>query len=171
MSERNAIWSYVSQMAQPVLGPQPRLAIGTGATGGASRGNNAAGIPGYMSSQDYEPQPFTYAPPNNPVAMHVAPQSIGVGDDGLHALNPTYRAHDFTPATRFINHLRSAPPWQVQMFPAQYRNTLQYQQVQRYRVHSQIMAARPLARSDYFLGYQIDQTVAGQLGMNNLGSM
>lgn len=164
-------WTYTRVQAGPVRGPQPKLARGSGRTGDTALPGNASGLPGYLSDNEYFPTTYTYDPTNNPSFYGKYPRSINVGDDGLHALNPTYRAHDFTPADRFTNHMRRAANWQVMEYPPTYRNLLAWQQVQRYRVGSFTLSARPLEQNDYFLGYQVDPRIQQALGQSTLGYM
>jgi hypothetical protein len=56
-------------------------------------------------------------------------------------------------------------------YPPNNRNLLAYKQVQKYVVTSNILSARPLTRNNYFLGYSIDETVAGEIGGSSLGSL
>lgn len=165
------IWTHTRIQQGPVRGPQPKLARGTGRTGNAALPGNAPRLPGYLSDQEYFPTLFTYDPLNEPRFLQDIPRTILVGDDGLHALNPTYRAHDFTPADRFFHQNRKAANWQVMEYPPTYRNLLAWQQVQRYRVQSYTLSARPLNQNDFFLGYQVDPRIQQAIGQSTLGYM
>lgn len=164
-------WSYVNIIRGPVIGPQPRLAKGTGKT---ARRNTKSGIdaqiPGYLASSDYVPTPLEYSPTNQQDFTRKIPRSIATGDNGRQVVG-TYNPHDFTPGQRFFHHNRSAANWQVIEFPPSFRNTLQWQQVQRYRVNSLTVSARPLAANEYFLGYQVQSGIQSQIGQNSLGYM
>jgi len=165
-------WTYVQVQQAPRHGPQPRLAQGTGRTSiQQALPGNAAQLPGYLADNQYEPVIPDYQPPNAQVFQRKLARSISVGTDGLAAINPTYRAHDFTPADRWLGTLRSAPNWQTMNYPPDFRNLLAWQQVMRYRVNSLTVAARPLDSSQYFLGYQINPNVAKSIGQSTLGYM
>jgi hypothetical protein len=164
------IWSYVHVDPSPVRGPQPRLARGTGRTGNPALPGNAAALPGYLSDQEYFPTLDTYAPTYNPRFMKILPRSIHVGNNGR-SLVGTYNPHDFTPADRWLKSTRAAAMWQTMEYPPDNRNLLQWQQVQKYRVSSLTLQARPLASSNYFLGYQVQPQIQAQLGQTTLGSM
>jgi hypothetical protein len=164
------IWSYVKVDPSPVRGPQPRLARGTGRTGNPALPGNAAALPGYLSDQEYFPTLDTYSPTYDPVFMKELPRTISVGSNGR-GLVGTYQPHDFTPANRWLQTTRKAAMWEVMEYPPDNRNLLQWQQVQKYRVSSLTLQARPLASSNYFLGYQVQPTVQAQMGQSTLGSM
>lgn len=163
-------WTYVDVVRGPVMGPQPRLAKGTGRTGKPSASGTAAQLPGYVSDNAYQPSPFTYQPINRESFEDVIPRSIGSGENGREMVG-TYNPHDFTPGQRFNHQMRSAKNWQIMAFGPSFRNTTAWQQVQRYRVNSVTVAARPLASSNYFLGYQVQSEVQSQIGQNALGYM
>lgn len=165
------IWSYIKVAPGAVRGPQPRLAQGTGHTGDPSLPGNAARLPGYLSDQQYEPVEFTYAPPNDPRFQARLPRTINVGDDGLHALNPTYRAHENVQADRWQAINRKAEMWEVMEFPPGPRNLLAWQQVQKYRLMTLTLQARPLTQDNYFLGYQVQPQVQANIGQTTLGYM
>jgi len=162
-------WEYLHRMQAPQAGPLPRLAQGSGVTGTPEDRRNGFVPGGYLAQQDYKPTPMDYNPPTNPRFLQRIPQSIHVGDDGLHALNPTYRAHDSFIAQYMPESNRSAFNWQVMSFAANWRNLLGRQQVARYNIYNQIALARPLQSSDYFLGYRIDSTQASPLGSSGMG--
>jgi hypothetical protein len=164
-------WSYSNIQQGPVRGPNPRLSWGSGLTGDHSGPGNASSLPGYVSEAAYFPSTFSYDPVDNPNFTRHIPRSIGQGDDGLHALNPTYKAHDNTQADRFFHQNRQAASWQVYEYPPDYRQLLQYQQVQKYRTQSFTLSPRPLDSSNYFLGYQINPQIAAQIGQGTLGYM
>ena len=170
---QNAIWQYVQVSAAPVAGPQPRLAVGTGNTSGSQNKAGANGLlPGFVAEPDYHPSVTSYSPRNNPVFTLPIPRTINRGDDGLHALNPTFRAHDSIPGQRFFTQARRASNYQQMAFSPNFRQLLQYQQVRKYIVLSQTMQARVLSRNDYFFGYRVDPTIAANIGgFNALGSM
>lgn len=165
------IWSYVGIAPGGTTGPQPRLAQGSGRTGDPALPGNAARLPGYLSDQEYQPVEFTYAPGYEPRFMLQLARTIHQGDDGLHALNPTYRAHENVQADRWSAARRTAEMWQTMEFPPGPRNLMAYQQVQRYRIQSLTLQARPLAQSNYFLGYQVQPQVQANIGQSTLGYM
>lgn len=163
-------WTYTQVTTTPVHGPQPHLARGSGRTGDAALPGNAANLPGYLSDSAYFPDPFDYAPPTQERYTLPIPRSIQVGTDG-NELVSTYRAHDVTVADRFFHQYRSAYNWQVQSFPANPRQLLRYQQVQRYVLQNTIQQARPLAANNYFLGYQVDPSIQASLGQTSNGML
>jgi hypothetical protein len=192
-------WQYVQVVRGPVAGPQPRLARGTARTGKPSYPGTGPQLPAYVSDNDYRPSPFTYQPVRNrpfrfigPHTVHTEteasqlestfssvpgdtyekniPQTIGVGTNGR-ALVGTYEPHANLVGQRFNHQMRSAPSWQMQAYPPDFRNTIQWQQVMRYRPKSNTLSARPLTANNYFLGYTIQSEVQGQIGQNTLGYM
>jgi len=168
---RNAIWSYVSQETGLIATPAAKLSHGTGANGKPTQGTGAQ-LGAFVSEPDYTASPNTYQPLGSDVFTRHLPTSIGQGDDGLHALNPTYRAHDFRGAEYTQGHYRQARNWQIMAFPPVFRELLQRQQAMRYKTFSNSYAPRVLSRQDYFLSYTPDPSVNAQIGgMNGLGSM
>lgn len=167
---RRPIWTYVGVNDAPRRGPQPRLAQGTGQTGANALPGNAPQLPGYLADNEYFPSTYTYQPANRQGFQIPVPRTIGTGTNGRDLVG-TYQPHDFTPAVRFFHQARQAPNWQVVSYPPNVRNLLQWQQVQRYRVNSLTMAARPLDSSQYFLGYQTNPQTAALIGQNGLGYM
>lgn len=163
------VWTYVTVNKGPQMGPQPKLAQGTGKTGGGG-GGTAGQLPGFVGENDYFPTQFAYQPQNQPSFRKAIPRTIGVGDDGI-SMQGTYRAHDFTPGTRMFNQYRQAATWQVQEFPPNFRLLLYRQQVQVYRLRSRIEQARVLDSSNYFLGYQVQPQVAANIGGSTMGGM
>jgi hypothetical protein len=191
-------WTYVSVVAGPVRGPQPRLAQGTGRTGRHTQGTGAQ-LPGYMSDNDYRMSPYEYQPQGHMSFFHIGPhtvhtetrasqlgssyrsdapdnyeqivpRSISVGTNGRDLVG-TYQPHDFIPGQRFNHQMRSAPNWQLWAYPPDFRNTIQWQQVMKYRVQSHTISAQPLAQSNYFLGYSVQPEIGAQIGQNTLGYM
>lgn len=161
-------WAYLTPVAMPQRGPTPRLARGSGGSGYDNRSQGF--YPGaYLAHGDYKPSPMDYNPSTNPRFLQRIPQTIHVGDDGLHALNPTYRAHDFFVAQYMPESNRSSANWQVMSYPANWRNLLQHQQVAKYAPYNQVTMAYPLPQSNYFLGYRIDSTQAAALGSSGMG--
>lgn len=174
---RPAPYTRTDVVRSPVRGPQPRLAQGTGRTGAAAFPGTQAGLPAYVSDYEYFPTVFTYDPVENPNRQKRIAATLATPgtDDGLHALNPTYRAHDFSMGGRFNHQMRSAYNWQVQEFPVNFRNLLGFQYVRKYLLDSITLQARPLSQSNYFLGYQVQPRDAQKLGlmgggMGTLGS-
>ena len=163
-------WAYVDVVRGPVRGPQPRLAQGTGRTGAPSSKGTGPQLPGYVSNNDYDPSPYSYRPPNRESFLNTIPRTINVGDNGRELVG-TYEPHDRAIGQRFFHQMRSAANWQVLAYPPDFRNTIQWQQVQGYRVRSMTQSARPLAANSYFLGYQVQSTIQGQIGQNALGYM
>lgn len=159
----------------PIRGPQPRLAKGTGRTGQPSFPGTQATLGGYVSDNAYYPTTFTYDPIENPIRTKRIAATIPLPgtDDGLHALNPTYRAHDFSTGNRFNHQMRSAYNWQVMEFPPDFRNLLAFQLVRKYLLDTVTIQARPLAQSNYFLGYNVQLQDADKLGLmgGGMGSM
>lgn len=192
-------WTYVDVIRGPVRGPQPRLAQGTGRTGQPAAPGTAAQLPGYVSDNAYQPSPFTYQPdgqiPFWGMGPHAAtsppgdnklgstysvkggdnfetnvPRTINTGENGRELVG-TYQPHDFTPGQRFFHQMRRASNWQIMAFGPKFRNTIAWQQVQKYRVRSSTVSAQPLGAQNYFLGYQVQPEVQSQLGQNALGYM
>lgn len=162
-------WNYVQVVRGPVAGPQPRLAQGSGRTGSPT-GGTGANLPGYVSDNDYRPNPFSYNPPLRESFVNRLPRSIGEGIDG-NALVGTYRAHEFAIGDRWNYQMRSASAWQLQEYPPSYRDLIQWQQAMKYRVGSTTRSARPLPKANYFLGYQVNPDMAAKFGQNALGYM
>lgn len=167
---RRPIWTYVGFNDSPRRGPQPRLAKGTGGTGGNSLPGNAPMLPGYLTDNAYFPVTFNYQPGNDQDVKIPIPRTINQGTNGRDIVG-TYQPHDFVGADRFFHQGRSSTNWQTMAFPPNIRNLLQWQQVQRYRINSVTHAARPLDSSQYFLGYQTNPQVSSQIGQNTLGYM
>jgi len=163
-------WTYVGVVRGPVRGPQPRLARGTGLTGRPAAKGTGAQLPGYVSDNDYAPSPFTYQPRNDQTFLQRVPREFPAAQDGRDIVG-TYKPHDFAPGTRFNHQMRSAANWQVQAFPPSFRNTVQYQQAMIYRVQSNTLSAQPLAKSNYFLGYEVQPEIGAKIGQNTLGYM
>lgn len=164
-------WTYVSVVRGPVRGPQPRLAQGTGRTNNKSAApGTEPQLPSYMHDYDYRPVPFSYQPPNRQSFPQQIPRTIDVGTNGRDLVG-TYQPHDFTPAVRNFSHMRSAANWQLQAFLPDFRNTLEWQQVQVYRPRSNTRSAMPLSSSQYFLGYAVTPEIGSQIGQNILGYM
>lgn len=162
-------WTYINVVDGPRQGPTPRLAQGTGRTGSPDLRNMGALPNGYLSANDYRPDPYDYSPPTQPAFTKHLPRSIGVGDDGFHALGGTYKAHDYTIGTYTQNHYRSSANWQQMAFPPTNRQLASYQQVAKYNLYNQVASARPLSQNNYFLGYAIDPTQAGAYGGSGMG--
>lgn len=169
-NSRNAIWAYTTIQAGPVRGPQPRLAQGSGHTGGTALPGNAPQLPGYLADNEYFPNVFEYQNKRQEEFIKRIPRTIGTGNDGVELVG-TYRAHDWTPADRQLQITRSSEAWQVMEYPPDVRNLLAWQQVMRYRVNSLTLSPRVLDQSQYFLGYQVSSSVAGDIGQTGLGSM
>ena len=163
-------WTYVQTIAGPVRGPTPHLARGSGATGPNALPGNAAQLPGYLSDNEYRPSTFAYDPINSPSFLGHVPRTINTGTDGRDLVG-TYQPHDSTPGTRFNHHMRQAANWQVMEYPPDFRNLLQWQQVQKYRVQSLTLSARPLDSANYFLGYQVNPQIAAAIGQGGIGYM
>jgi hypothetical protein len=156
-------WTYVTTVPTPVTGPSPRLAVGTGRTGDPALPGNSAQLPGYLSDQQYFPSVGEYAPVYQERFTLPIPKQVGNGENGRQMVS-TYEPHAFTPGTRMFNQYRSATNWQEQAFPPSGRELLSYQMVQKYQVQNSIARARPLAQNNYFLGYQLDPSIAGEIG-------
>lgn len=163
-------WTYVNIMRGPARGPQPKLAKGTGRTGAHSATGTGPQLPGYMSDNDYMPSPLEYLPKYNEDFTNPVPRSISTGVNGR-GLVGTYEPHDITIGQRFFHQMRSAANWQAIEFPPSFRNSIPWQQAQLYRVTSATVSAKPLLGNQYFLGYQVQSTIQGQIGQNALGYM
>ena len=164
------IWTYVNVVRGPARGPQPRLAQGSGQTGNAAQAGYNSVLPGYVSRPDYQPNLFDYQQKVRESFLNRIPDTINVGTNGR-ALVGTYEPHDVTIAHRFDHQMRRSEAWQEMSFPAGFRNLLQWQQAQKYRVQSVTQAARVLDSSNYFLGYQVTPQIAAQIGGSTLGYM
>lgn len=163
-------WTYVSVIAGPVRGPQPRLARGSGETGNPSAPGKAGALPSYMSDNEYLPSLDAYSPPDRQNFLYRPPRTINTGDDGRQLVG-TYQPHDFTPGQRFNHQMRSAANWQRMEYPPDFRNLLAWKQVEKYRVQAITQAPRVLDSSNYFLGYQVNPQIASTIGSSNLGSL
>src|SRR5262249_2812779 len=146
----------------------PRLAQGTGRTGKPASPGTGAQLPGYVSDNAYQPSPYAYQPAYNDNFEENIPRTINVGQDGRSIVG-TYQPHDFTPGQRFLHQMRSAKYWQNQSFGPGFRNTIAWQQVQKYKVRSSTISAQPLSNASYFLGYQVQPEVQSQIGQSSLG--
>lgn len=163
-------WTYVQTLQSPVSGPSPRLAQGTGRTGDPALPGNSVQLPGYLSDNAYFPTMDEYAPEHREDNHITIPKAIPAGSNGRETVG-TYEPHDFTPANRFFTQYRSASNWQVMSFPPSPRQLLSYQQVQKYNLASYVQQARPLPANNYFLGYQIDPSIAAQIGQTSNGGL
>lgn len=163
-------WTYVNVIAGPVRGPQPRLAQGSGQTGAHAAPGKQAALPSYMSDNEYVPSLDSYAPEDRQDFLYNVPRTINTGSNGRELVG-TYEPHDFAPAQRFNHQMRSTANWQRMEYPPDFRQLLAWQQAMKYRTAVFTQAARPLDSSNYFLGYQIDPSVASQIGSSNLGSL
>ena|SRR5271167_807613 len=180
--------AYVPYQMQGALGPplagndyggsvlrQPRQ-LGSGMTGRSSPPGVASVLPGYMAANAYQPNgQLEYAPDLQPNYLQRIPATLNTPGtvDGVTMVG-TYRAHDFTFGVgdmRFNHQRRSAPNWQVMMFPPDFRMLLQRQQVMKYQVRSYTQSSTPLRQTDYFLGYYTQPAVAARLGVGGLGYM
>lgn len=167
---RNAIYYYTQAPPAPQNLPAPVLSTGTGRTGPIAGAGYAAILPGYVSDPNYVGNAFDYAPPDRENRFFRPPmQGIGQGVDGLAALNPTQRAHEFAVASYTQSQFRSAPYWQIQSFGPDFRLLLERQQVARYRNFNQVLAARPLSQADYFAGYTTPLSTSATIGASNFG--
>jgi hypothetical protein len=163
-------WTYTSVIRGPVAGPQPKLAQGTGRTGKPSAPGKAVQLPSYVSDNDYHPVPFSYGPSFRASFEQLIARTIATGNTGRELVG-TYQPYDIMVGQRFNHQMRRAENWQVMSYPPSFRNTQAWQQVQKYRVNSTTVSARPLAANGYFLGYQVQPEVQGQIGQNSLGYM
>lgn len=165
--------SWASGLEGPRRGPFPMLAYGTGRTGKSAKGGNSAMTPGYVSDSEVYGYDMAYDPPdkdNRLIPIPNAGPQTGTWTDGI-ALLGTYRAHDFAPAQRFFHQAASTQNWQQMNF-VEYRDLLQYQNVQKYRPLNPVVPSKPVYQNEYFLGYQQDTSVAAQIGgINTLGYM
>jgi hypothetical protein len=112
----------------------------------------------------------TYQTNSGDAFLQVIPRTIDTGENGRELVG-TYQPHDFIPGQRFFHQKRSAPNWQLWAYPPSFRNIIQWQQVQKYRVKSHTISAQPLSSSNYFLGYQVQPEIGAQIGQNTLGYM
>lgn len=161
-------WRYVSVQTSPRLGPTPRLAQGSGQTGGPDNRSDGTQYGGYLSDSAYFPAPLDYSPETSGNFRAVIPPSVGLGVNGRELMG-TYQPHDFTPARYEQHQRRSAENWQVMSYPANWRNLLGAQQAAKYNLYNQVALARPLAQNDYFLGYQMTLSDAASLGVTGMG--
>lgn len=160
------------------IGPIPKLSVGTGNTGGFNE-NRALGLvyPGYspedalgitqrelgMNLMDYLPPTVGWYGGKKEINSSVIPRTINVGVSG-HAMEATYKPHDFTPADRFFKHMRSSAMWTDGAFPPEYRYLLTRQQVARYNLYTEMALSKPPGPSAYFYGYSTQPYQASQLG-------
>lgn len=163
-------WTYVNLLKAPVSGPDPRLAVGTGNSGGTALPGNAAQLPGYLADNAYFPDVFDYSPLAQESNTLPIPKSIHTGNNGRELVG-SYEPHDFTPATRFFMQNRSAYNWQVMSYPPSPRQLLRYQLARVYNLQNTVAAARPLPSNNYFLGYQIDPSIQAKIGNSGNGGL
>lgn len=159
------------------VGPSFKGSPGTGQTA-ATGGNRAEGFvlsgnatEQYFSAAQFDYQPGTRADfgPSTGKNGTALPVGINVGSDGVELVG-TYRVHDFTPAMRFENQMRTAGYWQDQSFGPGYRYLAQQQQVAKYNPYTQVAMSRPLSPQAYFLGYQMQMPQAARMGgFNGMG--
>jgi hypothetical protein len=123
-----------------------------------------------MTDNEYTPSLDEYAPSWSAVFEAPVPRTIHQGTNGRDIVG-TYQPHDNFIATRMLPSLRHAANWQQMAYPPNYRNLLAWQQVQRYKLQYTTLSARPLNSSNYFLGYQIDPSIAANIGQTGLGYM
>jgi len=167
---RNAIWSYVQQVQQGSLNPLAVTSVGSGVTGG-----NASGLgpqtPSYAVRADLAIPAGSYQPGEQENFTEWAdPRKRKFGDDGLLAIGPTYRAHvsEKEIGVHTINQFRSAHFWESFPF-GEFREQFKHQQPMKYNISSLTKLARPLSRSDYFLGYVTDPAIAASIGSSGYG--
>ena len=163
-------WQYVNLVRGPVRGPQPKLAKGSGQTGIPGTPGTQSALPAYVSQPDYQPNEFDYQQKLRDSFVNRIPRSIFTGENGRELVG-TYEPHDFAIAIRFMSHMRRSEAWQDMSFPPDFRQLLEWQQVQKYRVMSITQSARVLDSSNYFFGYQVTPQVAAQIGGSTLGNM
>ncbi len=163
-------WTYVNVQAGPVRGPQPRLARGSGVTGGSSLPGNAPQLPGYLTDNEYFPSQFTYDPIDQPNFLYEVPRQVPSANNGRDMIG-TYNPHVSTPGQRFNHQMRQAANWQIMEYPPDNRNLLAWKQAERYRIASYTLSARPPDSSNYFLGYQVDPRIQQAIGGNSIGYM
>lgn len=168
---RNAIWNYTTTPPDMLASPSAKTSVGTGQTGKPSSPGKQAATPAYVSEPNYSGASFDYGPQYNDTFARRIPTSIAQGVDGLAALRPTYRAHDFVMAQYLQSQNRRADYWQEQAFPPSFRDLVQWQQVQKYHVFSYTVSHRPLDANQYFLGYTTEPQLAAQIGASGLGYM
>src|ERR1700686_5518054 len=116
-------WTYINVQRGPVMGPQPRLSIGSGNTGGSGTPGANASLPGYVSQPAYKPTLFEYANTDKENFLFRPPRTINIGDNGR-ILVGTYEPHDITIGQRFFHQMRSAPAWQEMAFKPDFRQLL-----------------------------------------------
>ncbi len=161
------LWSTLQVLRGPSRGPTPQLAKGK-PSGVEALPGNAATLPGYLTENDYRPNVFDYQPDyRNNKLLHI-PRGLSVGDNGRSVVG-TYEPHDFTPGQRAFTQNRAAANWEIMSFPPNYRNLLAFQYARTYALQNVIVQARPMAKSNYFLGYTVDPAVAQQLSGTSLG--
>lgn len=145
------------------IGPVPKLAPGKQGSGlgmPVAAGFQTMNYPGF--------QPLENAPGTRPSFRIEIPRDTPVAWMTAGGVGPTYRAHDFAPATRQFNQNRSAVPWAQASFPPQFRPLTPSQQAPMLRrptlsARRQIPAAQPNPTL-YTAGYPTRAGIAARLG-------
>lgn len=149
----------------------PRSRIGTVPKLAPGRNSAGLGVPvgsGFQTLEYVGFTPMESSPANQPNFRAISiPQGNVVAWEPGQMLRPTYRAHDFAPATRFFNQARSAPMWAQGNFSPKQRPLIP--SVGAYTIRNASNVTRrmvPSAQNNvglYTFGYPTKQNVAAQL--------
>ncbi len=145
------------------IGPVPKLAPGKQGSGLGQpimAGFQSASYPGFT--------PLENGPATRPSNRIEIPRDTPLPWQAGRLVAPSYRAHDFAPATRQFNQNRSSVPWAQASFPPQQRPLTPSQQAATVKrpalfARRQIPAGQPNT-SLYTFGYPTAVGVAARLG-------
>lgn len=149
----------------------PRSRMGTVPKLAPGRNSAGLGVPvgsGFQTLPYVGFTPMESSPPNQPDFRHISiPKDNVVAWEPGQMLRPSYKAHDFAPATRFFNQARSAPMWAQGNFAPKQRPLIPA--IQAYTIRNPAMVTRrmvPSAQNNvglYTIGYPTKAKVASQL--------
>lgn len=145
------------------MGPVPKLAPGK-----QGSGLGQPVMAGFQSSSYTSFTPLENGPATRPNNRIEIPRDTPLPWQAGRLIAPSYRAHDFAPATRQFNQNRSSVPWAQASFPPQQRPLTPSQQAPMLRrpalsVRRQIPAAQANPGL-YTFGYPTAVGVAARLG-------
>ena len=149
----------------------PRSRMGTVPKLAPGRQGSGLGVPvgaGFQQLAYTGFTPLESSPPLEPNFRAIdIPRAIPYAWTPGHVLRPTYKAHDFAPATRFFNQARSAPMWGQAHFSPKQRPLIAPVQVNLLRNPSNVTRRMvPAAQQNiglYTFGYPTRANVAARL--------
>lgn len=146
------------------IGPVPKLAPGKQGSGLGQRYGAGFQTLLYTGLTPLENSPSTQ---ENSRAISIPRNNVVAWDQGG-MLRPSYKAHDFAPATRFFNQARSAGMWSQGQFPPQQRPLIPPVQSKQLRIPAQVVRrqvpAGQVNAALYTAGYPTRVGVAAQIG-------